>query len=131
MKSWIRIIEKKIQREDQEKREKVIVENIEKRFGMIGRMEKQMLNSILERPWKKLLIEKVLVGEESITESRELITDPEEVLKEVDSHFQRQFYHRDHKFESMSEEWKEEYSPKPWIEENWYKEVMAEVELEE
>jgi hypothetical protein len=41
----------------------------------------------LKRPWKKLLIEKVLIREESIIGNRELITDSEEVLKEVDLYF--------------------------------------------
>jgi hypothetical protein len=130
-KTWIRIMEKNIQREDQEKKEKRIIENIEKRYGMIGRTDKQMLDSILERPWKSILIEKILTGAESMVENRELVTDPEKVKEEVNSHFQKQFQKRKHKFEHMNKEWKEEYTPKSWIKKEWYEKVTAEIGLEE
>ena len=81
------ISEKKIQKEDQITRERRIVENIEKRYGMIGKIEKQMLNSILEWPGRSILIEKVIIGTESTFENRDLITDSENVKKEVDKYF--------------------------------------------
>jgi exonuclease III len=103
-KEWIKLIEKKIQREEQEKNEKRIIENIEKRYGMIGNMERKMLNSILERPWKNILIEKVLVDTGSSTENKELINNPEGVKEAVDTHFQNQFRRRDQKFNLINEE---------------------------
>ena len=64
------------QRIEQEKR---IRDNIERRFGMIGREDKKMLNSIFERPWNKIVIEKILSTKDSTTGKKELIYEPEEV----------------------------------------------------
>jgi hypothetical protein len=98
---------------------------------MIGKKEKQMLNSILERPWRSLLIEKVLVESGSPSCNSELITNPEIVKEQVDIHFQKQFSKRKHNFNCLTEEWKEEYSPIGWIQQDWYGEVMAEVTEED
>ena len=97
-------MEKKIQKEEQEKNEKCIIENIEKRYSMIGKIERQMLNSILKRPWKSILIEKVLVESNSLENNRELITDLEEVKEITEKHFQKQFCSRKHKFEELKED---------------------------
>ena len=51
------------QRIEQEKR---IRDNIEKRFGKIDQEDKKMLNSILKRPWNKIVIEKILSTTDSI-----------------------------------------------------------------
>jgi ribonuclease HI/exonuclease III len=127
---WTKVLEKKIQKEEQRAREKMIIENIEKRYGMIGKSEKQMLNSILERPWKSILIEKILVARE-LSDRSELILDPELVKNQVDEHFQNQFRKRRHKFEELTEDWKEEYQPKSWIKQEWYEEVMDEITEED
>jgi exonuclease III len=130
-KEWTKVLEKKIQREEQRAREKIITENIEKRYGMIGKSEKQMLNSILERPWKSILIEKVLVDSEGPSDSSELILDPEIVKERVDEHFQNQFRRRKHRFKDLTGDWKEEYNPKSWIQQEWYEEVMKEITEED
>ena len=40
-----------------------------------------MLNSILERPWNKIVIEKILSTTDSTMRKKELIYEPEEVKK--------------------------------------------------
>jgi exonuclease III len=128
---WIRTLENKIHKEEQIRSEKVIIENIERRYGLIGKKDKQMLNSILEHPWRSLLIEKVLIEDKITVCNSELVTNPELVKEQIDIHFQKQFSKRKHKFEGLTEEWEDEYSPKRWIQRDWYEEVMAEVTEEE
>jgi hypothetical protein len=130
-KTWIRILEHKIRREEQSKRERLIIENVERRYGMIEKIEKQMLNSILERPWKKINIDKVIVEQEGSTENNNLLVEATEVKDEVDRHFQQQFKRRKHLFENMSEEWEKEYQPKEWIKQIWYEGVMDQINEEE
>ena len=50
-----------------------------------------MLNSILERPWNKIVIEKILSTTDSTTGKKKLIYVPKEVKKEVNRYFANQF----------------------------------------
>jgi len=123
VKNWIKILEKRANLEEQKRKEKCIVENIEKRYGLIGKNDKLMLNSILERPWRKILIDKVLKREGSNHSVGELISEPYKIKKEVKEFYQGHFKKRKHNFERMSKDWIEEYEPKHWIDPTWYEEV--------
>ncbi|CAG8816165.1 1867_t:CDS:2, partial [Gigaspora rosea] len=100
-KGWIKTLERKLKEKEKRRIEKNIVENIERRYNMIRKSDKMILNNILERPWRKIIIDKV-VREENIPNTHgSLITEPEQ---------------------------KSEYAPKEWISEKWYKELMSPIQ---
>ena len=94
---------------------------------MIGKKDKLMLNSILERPWRKIVIDKVL-KEESQDIQGTLITEPYQVKKETDNYFKDLFKRRNHLFEQLSEDWKEEYKAKTWINKEWYSKILEPIQ---
>ena len=119
-----------MQKINQEK-EKRIRENIEKRYNIIVKAQKRMLNSILEKPWKKIIIDKVIVEKEKERGALDLITDPDKVKREIDTYYKDQFRRRAHQFENISSDWEQEYKPKDWIEEEWYSSVLRPINIEE
>src|SRR5260363_77122 len=111
--------------------EKNIVENIERRYNMIGRSEKIMLNSILERPWRKIVIDKVVREEDTPNTHGSLVTELEQVKEETDRFFKKQFRKRQHLFAQLPEDWRNEYALKEWISREWYKKIITLIQEEE
>ena len=58
---------------------------------MIDKDERKMLNSILEKLWRKLLIDRVIVQDTESKDTKILLTEPDEVKKAVDEHYIDQF----------------------------------------
>ena len=98
---------------------------------MIGREDKKMLNSILERPWNKIVIEKILSTTDSTMGKKELIYEPEEVKKEVDRYFANQFKEDTRPPREEVEVWKEEYTPCNYIQHHWYNNILDEITAKE
>ena len=131
LKNWAKILRKKVGDEERRKKEKEIRGKIEARFGMMERNKKKMLQSLLSRPYNKVTIDRVLVGENSRFRNQELTNKEEEVKKQVAIHFQEQFRKRNQKFNKMSKEWKEIYRPKESIDHTIYEGVMKPITVEE
>ena len=67
------------------------MEKVEARFGMIDKEERKMINSILEKPWRRILIDKVIVQDTESKDTKILLTKPEEVKKATDKYYKDQF----------------------------------------
>ena len=50
------------------------MEKVEARFGMIDKEERKMINSILEKPWRRILIDKVIVQDTESKDTKILLT---------------------------------------------------------
>src|SRR5260364_457860 len=87
-----------------------------------------MIASLLNRPYKKLVLDRYIEqGEkESVLE-----IEPETVKRGIAAHYENQFRKRATRLEEMSEKWKELYRPRKDIDEKWYSKVKEEVEQEE
>jgi len=125
---WWKILRARRVSEIETQRRKEIEEHVEKRCQMIDGKQGKMLRSILEKPIKKLQIDR-LIGEED--NKRRLYIEPEEVLNETRNHFQSQFRSRQFNSEIFNERWREVYEPKKSIEEDWYCELNQSITEEE
>ena len=76
-----------------------------------------MINNLLEKPFKKVVIDRLLIDKEG---DRELYNKPEEVLKRTAEHFKKQFKKRNFQQEGISNEWKEVYQPITKVKESYY-----------
>jgi len=126
---WWKLLFKTWQTEKKKIEEKLIQENIERKYAMVISDQKRMINSLLERPYRKLRIDRVVI--ETDDGEEDLIHEPQEVLKTVKSHFESQFRKRNVHVNNLPDFWKNEYEPIKEIEEDWYKELLKTVEVEE
>ncbi|CAG8662315.1 4134_t:CDS:2, partial [Paraglomus occultum] len=88
----------------------------------------RMIASLLNKPYKKITLDRYLVQNK---EEVNLVTEPNAVLNGLAEHFQNQFRKRKTKLEDMSEEWREVYRPKEWINEAWYRKLEEKIKEEE
>jgi hypothetical protein len=49
----------------------------------------------------------------------------------VDNYYREQFRSRNHEFNTISEEWAKEYSPKKEVQKEWFKDILNPVEEKE
>ena len=68
-------------------KEKEIRQRIKERFALIDYSQKTILNKIHDRPYNKIVVDRVLVLYENTLENRELITKDNKVKKEVVKYF--------------------------------------------
>src|SRR6185295_7814779 len=99
---------------------KQIEENIDKRCEMIKTDQGKMIASLLNRPYKKITLDRFIKQEE---EETILVTDPELVKEGIAEHYKKQFRKRNTKLERMSNRWEEVYRPRKDIKKEWYNEV--------
>jgi len=107
---------------------KQIEENIDKRCEMIRTEQGKMIASLLNRPYKKIVLDRFI---RQIEEKTNLLTSPEDVRVGVAEHYGKQFRKRNTRLEEMSKEWKEIYRPQENIKEEWYTEVERKIEEKE
>ena len=55
-----------------------------------------MLNKLLERPHNKIIIDRVLVQSKNKFENKKLVTESDDIKKEVVKHFKEQFRKRNY-----------------------------------
>src|SRR5207244_765511 len=101
-----------------------IRECIDRRCEMIKENQRRMINSLLEKPFKKVVIDRLLIDKEG---DRELYNEPEEVLTRTAEHFKRQFKKRNFQQEGISNEWKEVYEPITRVKESYYQSLSDRV----
>ena len=61
--------------------------------------QRRMINSLLEKPFKKVVIDKLLIDKK---ESKELFNEPEEILRRTAKHFKKQFKKRNFQQEEIA-----------------------------
>jgi len=125
---WWKAIEGKLLSEEKLHREKEIKKYVQKRCEMIVDEQKKMLRSLLERPFNKVVLDRILIKE---NDEYELISEPNEVLSKTNKHFKEQFRRRNPRLDLLNEEWRSIYQPLSGIQEEWYEPVLLPVELEE
>ena len=128
MKGWWRIINQKRSEELERIKRKEIEANIDRRCEMLENKQGKMLSSLLNKPFSKITVDR-LFKEQGNT--RTLITDPKEVLKETKQHYENQIRARNPKDLTKSSKWGEIYEPISWIQESWYKDLSNEITEEE
>ena len=128
MKGWWRIINQKRSEELERIKCKEIEANIDCRCKMLENKQGKMLSSLLNKPFSKITVDR-LFKEQGNT--RTLITDPKEVLKETKQHYENQIRARNPKDLTKSSKWGEIYKPISWIQESWYKDLSNEITEEE
>ena len=58
--------------------------------------KKQILNKLLECPHNKIIIDRVLVQSKNKFENKKLVTESDDIKKEVIKHFKEQFRKRNY-----------------------------------
>jgi len=103
MKGWRKLLQEKKKREWEQVQRKQIEENIDKRCEMIKTDQGRMIASLLNRPYKKIILDRFIEqeGEETI-----LITELETVKAGIAEHYKKQFRKRNTKLKKMLEDWR-------------------------
>ena len=76
-----------------------IEENIDKRCAMIKTNQGKMIASLLNRPYKKIVLDRFIKQSEK---EMVLRTEPEDIRKGIAEHYKNQFRKRTTKLEGMS-----------------------------
>ncbi|CAG8817444.1 27362_t:CDS:2, partial [Gigaspora margarita] len=76
----------------EEKRQEEIKKRIEERYSIIVSDQKRMLDSLLEKKYNKIRLDRVVKME--VRDKIELIYKPKEIKKEIEIHFKKQFSRR-------------------------------------
>ena len=95
---------------------------------MINDKQERMLTNLLDKPIKKIRIDRLIEQEDL---SRSLITDPHKVLEKTKEHFQQQFRARNFQSHEIKNKWAQIYQPKKEINEDWYKQLNKDIAKEE
>src|SRR5260363_72127 len=113
--------------EKKKEKEKKIQERIEARCDIIVTDQRHMINSLLDRPARKIRLDRIVIENEN---NLELITNLEEVKEQSRIHFVKQF--RKRKFTSnMNDKWKAAYQPLEEVQEDWFEDLLRDVTTEE
>jgi hypothetical protein len=116
LKQWIRIANKSLEENIKQAESVCIKDYITDRCSYIANNQKKMLNSLLNRDFRKIVIDRV-----KRTDSQgniELLTDPKDIHDHADATYAKHFRKRNHLFDSDTSiwrQWENEYSPKPNI----------------
>jgi hypothetical protein len=128
LKGWWKIIYTRRISEIEILKRKEIEEYTERRCQMIGDNQGKMLRSLLDKPSKRIQIDRLI---EENNNRRKLLIEPLEVLTRTKEHFQNQLRARHFKKEILKREWEEIYKPKDSIDRNWYKSINQNITEEE
>src|SRR5438876_11335026 len=87
-----------------------------------------MINSLTDQKKGNIILDRILVKNQ---QNIHISTDPSEILKITKEYYEEAFKTRSSNFDLLNEEWKEEYSPKTKIKEEWFIKLMDLVTEEE
>ena len=87
-----------------------------------------MINSLTNHEKNNITLDKILVKGQ---QTSYISTDAHEVTKKVEKHYKEAFKTRNSNFNQLSKDWKEEYSPKATVKEEWFSKLMDPVTEEE
>ena len=86
--------------------------------------QSRMIDSVLERTKKKIVIDRIVVN-------NELITDPVHVKSETAQHFQNCTGELPPAFVDVPDEWQSQYLPQTHVQSAWYSTLMDPISLED
>ncbi|CAG8844689.1 371_t:CDS:2, partial [Gigaspora margarita] len=105
LRNWKKILKKKCLAENTISRNKEIQKKVKKRCEMIVNNQGQILMSLLNKLYNKIIINKLVLEKQD--HSRELIIKPEEVMFLTEKHFQN-YYVQESLYENLLEKISEE-----------------------
>ncbi|GET56608.1 reverse transcriptase family protein [Rhizophagus irregularis DAOM 181602=DAOM 197198] len=105
--NWLKIVRRIIKIKDKAIKEASIKKRIEERNSMITKDQRKMINSILDKTYSKINLDRIRI----LTDTQEeiLLNSKEEVHTEAINAYSSLFRSRNHKFENLPEQWKEIY----------------------
>jgi uncharacterized protein YecA (UPF0149 family) len=95
---------------------------------MLKDNQRRMINSLLEKPFKKVVIDRLLIDQGT---GKELLNEPDKVLRKTAEHFEQQFKKRNFDRGKITEEWEEVYEPIRRVKETWFKDLNSKITKEE
>jgi hypothetical protein len=101
IKGWKKLLLERKKKNWERVQRKQIEENIDKRCEMIRTNQGKMIASLLNRPYKKIVLDRFIKQTE---EETNLLTSPEDVRTGVAEHYKKQFRKRNTRLEEMSYE---------------------------
>src|SRR5260363_248835 len=128
LKGWWKIMKERNSKEIENATNKEISRRIKEWCEMISSNQGKMIASLLDKPYRKVKLDKLLEKEGLYTR---LISNPEQVLDKTRAHFQDQFRQRRTNLSEEYQDWQEVYEPKTTIKEEWYKGMDEEILEEE
>ena len=63
-----------------------------------------MLNKLLEHPHNKIIVDRVLVQSKNKFKNKKLVTESDDIKKEVIKYFKEQFRKKNHQFKIINQE---------------------------
>src|SRR5260363_146613 len=130
IRGWWQILNRKLAAKRKQEEFRRIEKFTNERCEIIRNKQGRMLMSLLEKPYQKIKIDRLLVEKNVKTH---LVTHPEEVLSKTRAFFQYQFLQGTKGLINTKEaqEWKMYLEPLNNIQESWYDDIKKEVILEE
>jgi ribonuclease HI/endonuclease/exonuclease/phosphatase family metal-dependent hydrolase len=107
---------------------KEINKAIEQRCQYFQDNQRKMIDSLTNNPKNMIQIDRIMVTTE---QNKYIETDPKKIKKEVEGYFTKAFKRRKTDFERLSESWKQQYEPRSYIEQEWYKDLMEKPSIQE
>jgi hypothetical protein len=95
---------------DKARKEATIKRRIEERNKMITTDQRKMINSILDKTYSKINLDRIRITTD--TQEEVLLNSKDEVQTEAINIFSELFRSRNHKFENLPEQWKDIYEPR-------------------
>jgi exonuclease III len=106
----------------------MIQEAIEHRCQDLKDNQKRMINSIMNRELKTIVIDHLLISQKP--DEQVLVTDPTIIMQETNKHFQT-IANSINSYKEIPTSWKAQYQPIDNIDENIYENLLAQVTKEE
>ena len=95
---------------------------------MIQNDQGKMLRSLLNKPYRKISIDRIMIQQYS---SCVLITEPAKLLEKTQEHFQQQFRKRNINMDEFTDEQIKIYRPKEEIQDSCYSNLLKNIDAEE
>jgi hypothetical protein len=90
--------------------------------------QRKMINSLTNTQKKSIKIDRIMVT----TEQEKFIeTRPQEISKQVEDYYIKAFGRRKANFNRLDKGWKEQYEPRDYIEQEWYKDLAKKPSIQE
>ncbi|CAG8771111.1 23749_t:CDS:2, partial [Dentiscutata erythropus] len=107
---------------------KHIQKSVEQRWENLRLNPKKMINSVLDRPRKSIVMDHLI--SENISGDITITTDKDEIKNKVRNHFYNWTSKRNTDILLMNK-WAEFYNPLPDVDVNWYNSLLLNVEIDE
>ena len=98
---------------------------MEQRFSDLKENQKRMVSTLTNRFKESVVIDKILINNETGNQSSYIFTDPEIVKTQTAEYYKKAFGKRNTNFANLSDEWKKQYNPIARIEDKWYNEILT------